>query len=179
MKHLFNNLSQEEKNRILEMHQPNKEVLNEQLRGLGSNVGARIKQGAKSVATVGSRLGAALGGKQETMKNAGLEGKRSYAMSTAKTLYDNLMATSANLKKNQADPNKMGDYKDEAEDFNKQVEALTAFLDDMTSQFNAKMAGLNINYQTGAQKAASAPEPAPRPEPQTKTPNPDAGIGIA
>jgi len=177
MKHLFNNLSEDEKNRILEMHQPNKQVLDEQLRGLGSNVGARIKQGAKSIATVGSRLGAALGGKQDQMKNAGLEGKRSYAMSTAKTLYDNLMATSANLKKNQADPNKMGDYKDEAEDFNKQVEALTAFLDDMTSQFNSKMAGLNINYQTGAQKAA--PAPAAQPEPQTKTPNPDAGTGIA
>ena len=98
-------------------------------------------------------------------------------MSISKTLYNNLLAASADLKKNKADANKMGDYKDEAENFNKQIDEITAFLDDMSSQFNAKMAGININYQTGQQKTQQAP--AGRPEPQTKTPNPDAQTGVA
>jgi hypothetical protein len=177
MKNLFNNLSEEEKKAILEQHYGEKELVNEQLRGLGSQLGARVKQAAQTVGTVGQRVGAAVTGKQELGKSAGLEGKRTYAMSVAKTLYNNLLSTSADLKKNKADANKMGDYKDEAENFNKQIDAITSFLDDMSSQFNSKMAGLNINYQTGGQKAS--PAPAAQPEPQTKTPNPDAETGIA
>jgi ABC-type transporter Mla subunit MlaD len=178
MKHLFNNLSQEEKNRILEMHQSNNEVLNEQLRGLGSQIGARVKQAAQTVGTVGQRVGQAIGGKQDMGKNAGLEGKVTYVKNTAKTLYNNLLTTSSYLKKSKADVNKMGDYADEAKGFNSQIDGLTTFLDDMASQFNAKMAELKLDYQPGSGKTEEKPAPAPA-EPATKTPNPEAGTGIA
>lgn len=178
MKHLFNNLSEEEKKAILEQHYSEKNKIDEQLRGLGSQLGARVKQAAKSVGTVGQRLGQAIGGKQQMGKNAGLEGKVTYVKSTAKSLYDNIVAASAYLKKSKVDPAKMGDYADEGTGFNTQVDGLTTFLDDMLSQFNAKVAELKLNYQVGTGQA-STPTPAPQPEPQTKTPNPDAQTSIS
>jgi hypothetical protein len=179
MKHLFNNLSEEEKKAILEQHYGDREVINEQLRGLGSQIGARVKQAAKSVGTVGQRLGQAVGGKQQMGKNAGLEGKVTYVKSTAKSLYDNIVAASSYLKKSKVDPSKMGDYADEGTGFNTQIDGLTAFLDDMLSQFNAKVADLKLDYQVGSgTKPEETPAAAPA-EPATKTPNPDAQTGIA
>lgn len=179
MKHLFNNLSEEEKKAILEQHYGDREVINEQLRGLGSQIGARVKQAAKSVGTVGQRLGQAVGGKQQMGKNAGLEGKVTYVKSTAKSLYDNIVAASSYLKKSKVDPSKMGDYADEGTGFNTQIDGLTAFLDDMLSQFNAKVADLKLDYQVGSgTKPEEAPAAAPA-EPATKTPNPEAQTGIA
>ena len=178
MKHLFNNLSEEEKKAILEQHYGEKEAINEQLRGLGSQIGARVKQAAQTVGTVGQRIGQAVGGKQDMGKSAGLEGKVTYVKNTAKTLYNNLLTTSSYLKKSKADVNKMGDYADEAKGFNSQIDGLTAFLDDMASQFNAKMAELKLDYQPGSGKTEEKPAPAPA-EPATKTPNPDSQTGIA
>jgi len=178
MKNLFNNLSEDEKKAILEQHYGEKETINEQLRGLGSQIGARVKQAAQTVGTVGQRVGQAIAGKQDMGKSAGLEGKVTYVKNTAKTLYNNLLTTSSYLKKSKADVNKMGDYADEAKGFNSQIDGLTAFLDDMASQFNAKMAEMKLDYKPGDGKTEEKPASAPA-EPATKTPNPESQTGIA
>lgn len=176
MKNLFNNLTEEEKKAILEQHYQNKENIDEQLRGLGGQVGAKVKQAAKAVGTVGQRIGAAVTGKQALGKSAELEGKLTYAKQVTDTLIKNLTATSQNLQKNKAD-NVPADYKDEANSFNTQIDAIVTSINNfVTSDLTPKINSLQITYtntggtQTqGTKPAPAAPAPAAPTAPQTGT----------
>lgn len=179
MKHLFNNLSEEEKKAILEQHYGDREVINEQL-------GQRIAAGAKgAVRRVASRV--------TDMVQTGVEPNPKLD-ANARKLYEwnNWMAKQlaqfeSNIKKIQVD---IESDKSQVPQHIEQKKFLSTILTNMESVLNpfitqtqetsaSEKSGKGIYRKDVTGATSPAPEPSAQPNPQTKTPNPEAGTGIA
>jgi hypothetical protein len=148
MKNLFNDLSQEEKNHILEMHSSNKEVVNEQL-------GSKIKSAAQGlgarVGTIAQNVGKAVSpNKGERIINspklaAALAKTKSRANSLQKDI-DNLDADLNNILQI-ANGEKSGQFKYEAEQIETLVNGYKSTLAQVKA-YNAQLSSAQLKAPT-------------------------------
>jgi hypothetical protein len=165
MKHLFNNLSQEEKQRILEMHNTNKNSLNEQ--GILSGIKQGVKGFGAQVSTGLSNVKGSFSGSkgQANAKSAGLENDLAQVKSRSGDLLNTITPLTKEIQgklQNLSKPDVYGKgFTKVQDDFKTQLTTLNTALNVVTEALNSFNQYIpKYTQEAPAQQAPAQPAPA-------------------